>query len=108
MDNSVLIAVTVVMHISAYIRQNHDVDHRTAVLPFQVAADAFLDIHDNGCTGDTLYAIARMLGDRRRKRQSVRLIVRYVQGLIAMGDMAWFNLAGAVRDEVLVHVAAVV
>jgi hypothetical protein len=33
MDNSVLIAVTVVMHISAYIRQNHDVDHRTAVLP---------------------------------------------------------------------------
>jgi hypothetical protein len=48
-----------------------------------------------------------MLGDRRRKRQSVRLIVRYVQGLIAMGDMAWFNLAGAVLYEVLVHVAAV-
>ncbi len=78
MDIAVLAACTVVMHIGAYIRQNDAVDHRTAVLPFQVSADAFLDIHGNGSTRETLEATARMLGDRRRARQSVRLIVRYV------------------------------
>jgi hypothetical protein len=106
MNIAVLSAVSVVMHLSAYIRENDDVDHRTAVLPFRVARDAFMDIHDNGCTRETLEAIARVLGDRRRTRLSVRLIVRYVQGLIAMGDMAGYDLARAVRDWRAVHVAA--
>jgi hypothetical protein len=106
MNIAVLSAVSVVMHLSAYIRENDDVDHRTAVLPFRLARDAFMDIHDNGCTRETLYAIARILGDRRRERLSVRLIVRYVQGLIGMGDMAGYDLARAVRDERVVHVAA--
>ncbi len=106
MNIAVLSAAKVVMRLGAYIRQHHDVDHRTHMLLFQASADAFMDIHDNGCTRETLEAIARILGDRRRERLSVRLIVRYVQGLIGMGDMAGYNLARAVRDERAVHVAA--
>ena len=106
MNIAVLSAVSVVMHLTSYIRENDDVDHRTAVLPFRVAEDAFMDIHENGCTRETLEAIARILGDRRRERLSVRLIVRYVQGLVGMGDMAGYDLARAVRDWRAVHVAA--
>ncbi len=106
MNIAVLSAVSVVMDIGAYIRQNVDVDHRTTELPFPVSEKAFMDIHNNGCTRETLEAMARMLGDRRRERLSVRLIVRYVQGLIGMGDMAGYDLARAVRDWRAVHVAA--
>jgi hypothetical protein len=106
MNIAVLSACVVVMHIGAYIRQNVDVDHMTTDLPFPVSAAAFMNIHDNGCTRETLEAMARMLGHRWRERLSVRLIVRYVQGLIGMGDMAGYNLARAVRDERVVHVAA--
>ena len=106
MNIAVLSAVSVVRHLTNYIRQNDDVDHRTAVLPFRVAEDAFMDIHGNGCTRETLEAMVRILGDRRRAGLSVRLIVRYVQGLIGMGDMAGYDLAQAVRDWRVVHVAA--
>ncbi len=106
MNIAVLAATTVVLHLGAYIRQNDDVDHRTAVLPFQVSEDAFLDIHGNGCTRETLESMARVLGNRDFDVRRMRLIVRYVQGLIAMGDMAGYDSAGAVRDERAVHVAA--
>ncbi len=51
--------------------------------------------------------MAHVLGDQLVfGKTRVRLIVRYVQGLIGMGDMAGLDFAQAVRDERVVHVAA--
>jgi hypothetical protein len=66
-----------------------------------------MDIHDNGCTALTLWFMAYVLGDLEVFNETrVSLLVRYVQGLIGMGDMAGFDFAQAVRDERVVHVAA--
>jgi hypothetical protein len=100
-------ARSVVYELDHYINENRDVNHMTTDLPFHVARAAFMDIHDNGCTALTLWFMAYVLGDLEvfgKKR--VRLIVRYVQGLIGMGDMAGHDFAQAVRDARVVHVAA--
>jgi hypothetical protein len=84
------------------------VNHRTEPLPFRVSEAAFLDIHGNECSRLTLDLMVHLVGDRVFDEWRVGLIVRYVQGLIAMGDMAGYDFAGAVLDERAVHVAAAV
>jgi hypothetical protein len=100
-------ARSVVYLLDHYINDNRAVNHMTAELPFNVSEKAFLDIHNNGCTKKTLWFMAYVLGDQLVfGKTRVLLIVRYVQGLIGMGDMAGYDLARAVRDERVVHVAA--
>ncbi len=100
-------ARSVVYELDHYINENRDVNHMTTDLPFRVSEKAFLDIHNNGCTKKTLWFMAFVLGDLEVFDETrVRLIVRYVQGLIGMGDMAGYDFAQAVRDERVVHVAA--
>lgn len=97
----------VVYDLDHYINENRDVNHMTTDLPFPVSRRAFLDIHNNGCTKKTLWFMAHVLGDRKVfGKTRVRLIVRYVQGLIGMGDMAGHDFAQAVRDARVVHMAA--
>jgi hypothetical protein len=100
-------ARSVVYELDHYINENRDVNHMTAELPFPVSEAAFMDIHDNGCTALTLWFMAHVLGDLHVFDETrVGLLVRYVQGLIGMGDMAGHDFAQAVRDERVVHVAA--
>jgi hypothetical protein len=106
MNIAVISATFVVYELDTYITQNADVNHRTEPLPFRVSEAVFQDIHGNGCTRLTLALMVHLLGDRGFDVRHMGLIVRYVQGLIAMGDMAGYDFAGAVHDERAVHVAA--
>jgi hypothetical protein len=106
MNIAVISAISIVYELDAYITQHADVNHRTEPLPFRVSEAAFLDIHGNGCSRLTLELMVHLVGDRVFDGWRVELIVRYVQGLIAMGDMAGYDFARAVRNELAVHVAA--
>ncbi len=90
-------AISVVYELDFYIENREDVNHATHPLPFHVGHAAFLDIHANGRTSETLNSMASILGNECYDETRVGLIVRYVQPLVNMGDMAGYDFAGAVR-----------